>query len=93
MFLRNTPVEQLNMLFKNCNCIQLFSFSASWTEVSDTARSVGRSKGALVLQKTKVYQRAVFFAVLNPQPNGACFVGFKTPVDFDAGKYTSVQGN
>merc|ERR1711973_257125 len=43
-----------------------------WYEISDPARVPGKSKGAFTLQKT---QRLVFFALLNPQPNGACFAG------------------
>ena len=38
------------------------------------------------------YRRAVFFALLNPQPNGACFAGFRTEsVEFDPSKYQAVQ--
>ena len=43
-------------------------------------RVPGKSKGALVLQKTQLFQRAVFFAMLNPQPDGACFAGMLTNV-------------
>ena len=43
-------------------------------------RVPGKSKGALVLQKTQLFQRAVFFALLNPQPDGACFAGMLTNV-------------
>jgi len=52
----------------------------SWWEVSDTVRRVGMSKAAFVLQETQVYQRAVMFAVLNPQPNGAAFAGMKANI-------------
>lgn len=48
-----------------------------WIEQSDTVRTVGMSKAALVLQKTQVFQRAIFFALLNPQPNGAGFAGMR----------------
>ena len=48
---------------------------SDWYEVSDTVRNVGKSKATIVTQKTKQFQRAVFFALLNPQPNGACFAG------------------
>ena len=49
-------------------------------EYSDTVRGAGMSKATLTLQSlTKdiigVEQRAVFFALLNPQPNGAGFAG------------------
>ena len=50
-----------------------------WEEASDsTFREVGLSKAVLSLQKTRVFQRAVFFALLNPQPNGAAFAGVRT---------------
>eukprot|EP00116_Pleurobrachia_bachei_P010364 sb/3470626/ len=61
----------------------LFDFTTipnvdSWREVSDTVRVPGKSKGVLTLQKTQLFQRAVFFVMLNPQPNGACFAGSVT---------------
>ena len=64
--------------------MMLFDFTttdnvSNWYEVSDTVRNVGKSKATLVLQKTRIFQRAIFFALLNPQPNGACFAG----MDFD----------
>ena len=43
-------------------------------------REPGKSKAAFVLQKSKLFQRVVFFAMLNPQPNGAGFAGVKTNV-------------
>ena len=46
-----------------------------WIEISDTERDVGKSKGVLVQQRTEKFQRAIFFSLLNPQPNGAGFVG------------------
>ncbi|MCL4134295.1 UNVERIFIED_CONTAM: hypothetical protein GTU68_005626 [Idotea baltica] len=49
-----------------------------WKESSDTVRTPGMSKGAFVLQKSQLFQRAVFFSLLNPQPNGAGFVSFYT---------------
>jgi len=70
--------------------VMLFDFTSpeftqedmmAWVESSDTARRVGKSKGAFVLQKTQVFQRGVLMAVINPQPNGAGFVGFSTLVD------------
>ena len=36
------------------------------------------SKAVLSLQKTQVFQRAIFFTLLNPQPNGAAFAGART---------------
>ena len=68
----------------------LFSLN-TWKESSDTVREVGMSKASFVLQKTEKYQRAIFFALLNPQSNGACFAGFRSHTDFDSSSYTSVQ--
>merc|ERR1719348_24902 len=57
----------------------------NWWESSDTVREPGKSKAAFVLQKSKLFQRAVFFAMLNPQPNGAGFAGVKTNVSEEFG--------
>merc|ERR1719348_922570 len=57
----------------------------NWWESSDTVREPGKSKAAFVLQKSKLFQRAVFFAMLNPQPNGAGFAGVKTNVTEEFG--------
>lgn len=54
-----------------------------WVEQSDTVRKVGMSKAALVLQHTQEFQRAVFFTLLNPQPNGAGFAGVRTFTHLD----------
>jgi len=51
-----------------------------WYESSDTVRSAGMSKAVFSLQKSKVFQRAVMFALINPQPNGAGFAGVKRNV-------------
>lgn len=61
----------------------LFDFTTaddvnSWTEISDTVRTVGKSKAILTLQTTQIFQRAVFFTLLNPQSNGAGFAGVRT---------------
>ena len=40
-------------------------------------RTAGMSKAVFSLQKSKLFQRAVMFAVINPQPNGAGFAGVK----------------
>ena len=39
------------------------------------------SKADFVLQTTQIFQRAVFFGLLNPQPNGACFAGSRVTLD------------
>ena len=50
--------------------------TANWEEVSDTVREVGMSKATLDIVPSKAgNQRAVFFSLLNPQPDGACFAG------------------
>lgn len=64
-----------------------------WVEESDTLRDVGMSKATLILQKTKVFQRAILFTMLNPQPNGACFAGVKTATMFDLSDYESITIN
>ena len=74
----------------------LFDFRAipdldDWKESSDTVRDVGMSKASFVLQKTQQYQRAIFFALLNPQPNGACFAGFRSQCDFASSYYKAIQ--
>ena len=71
----------------------LFDFTNSsssvndWIEISDTERDVGKSKGVFVEQKTEQFQRAIFFSLLNPQPNGAAFAGIayrKKPFDLSS---------
>ena len=86
-------------LSKNNNStfdMMLFDFRTisnldNWKESSDTVRDVGMSKASLVLQKTQQYQRAIFFALLNPQPNGACFAGFRSQCDFSSSNYEAIQ--
>jgi len=73
----------------------LFDFTTivdldNWVESSDTVREVGMSKASFVLQKTQKYQRAVFFALLNPQPSGACFAGVYSETDFDSSMYKAI---
>ncbi|KAL1124199.1 hypothetical protein AAG570_001969 [Ranatra chinensis] len=62
-----------------------------WEEQSDNVREVGMSKAALVLQKTKIFQRAVFFTMLNPQPNGAGFAGVRTETKLNLEGYSRFQ--
>ncbi|KAG0718252.1 hypothetical protein GWK47_052790 [Chionoecetes opilio] len=63
---------------------------SDWVESSDTVREPGMSKGAFVLQKTQLFQRAVMFSLLNPQPNGAGFVGFNNNNTWDLSPYSGV---
>ena len=63
-----------------------------WIEISDTEREVGKSKGVLVEQKTQQFQRAVFFTLLNPQPNGAGFAGIAyRNKSFDLSAFTGLK--
>jgi len=64
----------------------------NWTESSDfTHREPGMSKASFVLQKTQLFQRAVFFSVLNLQPNGAGFTGYLTEDTWDLEEYYALQ--
>jgi len=56
--------------------------AASWWESSDTVRSAGMSKAVFSLQRSVRFQRAVLFAMINPQPNGAGFAGVKSNITF-----------
>ncbi|XP_043275063.1 uncharacterized protein [Venturia canescens] len=62
-----------------------------WMEISDTVREVGMSKAVLTLQKTRVFQRAIFFTLLNPQPNGAGFAGVRTRTNLDLTGYKYIE--
>ena len=80
----------------NMSANMLFDFRTlpnleNWVESSDTVREVGMSKASFVLQKTQKYQRAIFFALLNPQENGACFAGYRTETNFDSSIYKSIN--
>ncbi|XP_037035131.1 uncharacterized protein LOC119073641 isoform X3 [Bradysia coprophila] len=75
--------------------MSLFDFTSlrsvdGWTEISDTVRTVGKSKATLVLQKTQLFQNAVFFSLLHPQPNGACFAGVRIPVEMNLSEYEKI---
>ncbi len=75
----------------------LFDFTSNdadvsgWIESSDTVRKPGMSKAVIAIQKTQLFQRAVFFALLNPQPNGAGFAGVRHPVRFDLSRFSSLE--
>ncbi len=63
-----------------------------WIEISDTERDVGKSKGVFVQQKTEQFQRAIFFSLLNPQPNGAAFAGVAYRKNsFDLSSFTGLK--
>lgn len=72
------------MYFGKLNCeetsIEIFDFTTldnvdDWTEQSDTMKIVGLSKGLMIMQKTNLFQYAIFFALINPQSNGVGFAG------------------
>ncbi|CAH2104756.1 unnamed protein product [Euphydryas editha] len=63
----------------------------SWQEQSDTVRSVGMSKGVFVIHRNSEYRRAIFFALLNPQPNGAGFAGIRALGSYDLSGRTKLQ--
>lgn len=44
-----------------------------------------------MLQKARLFQRAIFFALLNPQPNGAGFAGIRHPTDFDLTQFSAIK--
>ncbi|KAL5249044.1 hypothetical protein ACHWQZ_G018022 [Mnemiopsis leidyi] len=77
-------------LFDFTTCSQ--SDIDAWREVSDTVRTVGMSKAVLALQTTRVFQRAVMFAVINPQPNGAGFAGMQTAMPSSAASHVTSTG-
>ena len=74
----------------------LFDFTTmdtlnAWYELSDVVRQQGMSKAVLTLQKTKMFQRAIFFTLLNPQPNGAGFASYRVDVNLDLSNYKKIQ--
>ena len=64
----------------------LFDFTAEgssvedWTELSDTTREQGLSKGSISIIEASTDRRAVFFSQLVPQPDSACFAGVQSAV-------------
>ncbi|XP_044596581.1 uncharacterized protein LOC123273266 [Cotesia glomerata] len=78
------------------NQYSLFDFTTAsnvdnWSEISDTVRTPGMSKAVLTLQKTQLFQRGIFFTLLNPQPNGAGFAGVRMPTTWDLSGYTNIE--
>ena len=74
----------------------LFDFTAmdnldDWYETSDVIREPGKSKSSFVLQKTQLFQRAVFFALLNPQPDGSGFAGVDVNITADFSAYSGLE--
>jgi len=90
-------ISSTKCLFSSSKQI-LFNFTNStssvddWIEISDTERDVGKSKGIFVQQKTEQFQRAIFFSLLNPQPNGAAFAGIAYRKNsFDLSSFTGLK--
>jgi hypothetical protein len=90
-------ISSTKCLFSSSKQI-LFDFTNStssvddWIEISDTERDVGKSKGIFVQQKTEQFQRAIFFSLLNPQPNGAAFAGVTYRKNsFDLSSFTGLK--
>lgn len=74
----------------------LFDFTKNddvdaWQEQSDTVRDVGMSKALLVIHKNIAFRRATFFALLNPQLNGAGFAGIRAIRSYNLTGYTKLQ--
>ena len=65
---------------------------SAWSEVSDTVREPGMSKAVLSLQRTRLFQRAVMFAMINPQPNGAGFAGVLTTIPESVASHAESTG-
>ena len=63
-----------------------------WREISDTVREPGMSKPVFSIQKTRLFQRAVMFAMINPQPNGAGFAGVQTEMPDTAASHAQDTG-
>lgn len=74
----------------------LFDFTKNddvdaWSEQSDTVRDVGMSKAVFVIHKNLNYRRAIFFALLNPQLNGAGFAGIRALGTYNLTGSTTLQ--
>lgn len=63
----------------------------AWQEQSDTVRDVGMSKALIVIHKNNNYRRAIFFALLNPQLNGAGFAGIRAIRSYNLTGYSKLQ--
>ncbi|XP_032673993.1 uncharacterized protein LOC116845432 isoform X1 [Odontomachus brunneus] len=82
--------------FARGDTMMLFDFMNTrnvddWSEMSDTVRTVGKSKAVLTLQTSQLFQRAILFTLLNPQPNGAGFAGVRTPTNLDLSKFKNIE--
>ncbi|XP_012523126.1 uncharacterized protein LOC105829036 isoform X2 [Monomorium pharaonis] len=78
------------------NKMVLFDFTDvqsvdDWQEMSDTVRTVGKSKAILTLQTSQLFQRAILFTLLNPQPNGAGFAGVRKPKNLNLSEFKNIE--
>ncbi|KAJ8729504.1 hypothetical protein PYW08_001085 [Mythimna loreyi] len=76
--------------------LYLFDFTKTddvdvWQEQSDTVRDVGMSKAILIIHKNIGFRRAIFFALLNPQLNGAGFAGIRAIQTYNLTGHTKLQ--
>lgn len=62
-----------------------------WQEQSDTLRDVGMSKAVFIIHQNTGFRRAIFFALLNPQLNGAGFAGIRSIRKYDLTGFTKLQ--
>ncbi|XP_050360961.1 uncharacterized protein LOC126780478 isoform X1 [Nymphalis io] len=90
----NSNLDQCSI--SSANEKYLFDFTKTddvdgWQEQSDTVRSVGMSKAAFVIHKNSEFRRAIFFALLNPQPNGAGFAGIRALGSYDLSGCTKLS--
>jgi len=92
--------ERKPALVEDEGSLVLFDFNkysevSDWIEISDTTRSVGKSKAVMTIVESETVRRAVFFALLNPQPDGACFAGmrkfYNTPQDWSEYVYIALN--
>ncbi|XP_047041904.1 uncharacterized protein LOC124645957 isoform X2 [Helicoverpa zea] len=78
------------------DAVYLFDFTKNddvdvWQEQSDTVRDVGMSKAIFVIHKNIGFRRAIFFALLNPQLNGAGFAGIRAIQTWNLTDHTKLQ--
>ncbi|XP_032673998.1 uncharacterized protein LOC116845432 isoform X4 [Odontomachus brunneus] len=45
----------------------------------------------LCKRTSQLFQRAILFTLLNPQPNGAGFAGVRTPTNLDLSKFKNIE--
>ncbi|XP_018368400.1 PREDICTED: uncharacterized protein LOC108764592 isoform X1 [Trachymyrmex cornetzi] len=96
MNLRTIAVFIVTCHFARGDKMMLFDFTDvqsvdDWREMSDTVRTEGKSKATLTLQTSQLFQRAVFFTLLKPQPNGAGFAGVRKLTNLNLSKYRNIE--